>query len=100
MQLNLATPSLQAYKPPPPITPAAQLALSPAVQAAQQTAPSVRTQTATAAQAVGKSEQPRDARSGTQNGQTLDTSAGALAARVNAQGYRGSARGSLVDVSV
>ncbi|PWC34330.1 hypothetical protein [Azospirillum sp. TSO35-2] len=99
MQINPAIPSYQTLKPTPQLTPAAQIAMSPAVQAAQQTAPSVRTQTAAAPQATGKSEQTRDARSGTQGGQTVDTTAAALGARVNAQGYRGSARGSLLDLS-
>lgn len=100
MQINAPTPSLQAIKPQPPITPAAQLALSPAVQAAQQTAPVVRTQTAAAPQAAGKSEQARDTRSGTQSGSSQDSNAAALAAQVNGQGYRTGQRGSLLNLSV
>ncbi len=100
MQINAPTASLQAIKPQPPITPAAQLALSPAVQAAQQTAPAVRTQTAAAPQAAGKSEQTRDAQTGTKNGQSLDSNAAALAAQVNGQGYRTAQRGSLLNLSV
>jgi len=100
MQLNPAIPSPPTPKPPSAITPAVQVALSPAVQAAQQTTSTVRTQTVSAPQAAGKAEQPRDTRSSTQNGPSLDTNAGALAAQVNAQGYRTALRGSLLDVSV
>lgn len=98
MQFNPAIPSYQTLKPTPQLTPAAQIAMSPAVQAAQQVAPPVRTQTVAAPPAVGKSDQSRDTRSATQNNQAVDTTAGALAAGVNAQGYR--QRGSLLDVSV
>lgn len=98
MQFNPAIPSYQTLKPTPQLTPAAQIAMSPAVQAAQQMAPPVRTQTMAAPPAIGKSDQSRDTRSGTEGSQAVDTNAGALAARVNAQGYR--QRGSLLDVSV
>ncbi|WP_042444161.1 hypothetical protein [Azospirillum sp. B510] len=98
MQINPAIPSYQTPKPTPQLTPAAQIAMSPAVQAAQQSAPTVRTQTVNAPQAAGKSDQTRDARPGTEGGKSADTTAGALAARVNAQGYR--QRGSMLDVSV
>ncbi len=98
MQFNPAIPSYQTLKPTPQMTPAAQIAMSPAVQAAQQVAPPVRTQTVAAPQAAGKSDQTREARTATQGNQAVDTNAGALAARVNAQGYR--QRGSLLDVSV
>ncbi|CAO3414931.1 hypothetical protein [Azospirillum doebereinerae] len=100
MQFNPAIPSLPTLKPPSAITPAVQMALSPAVQAAQQTTPTVRTQTVSAPQATGKAEQPRATQSSTQNGQTLDTSAAVLSAQVNGQGYRAMPRGSLLDVSV
>lgn len=99
MQFN-PTIAPQVAKPIPPVTPAAQLALSPAVQAAQQTTQTVRTQTVQAPQAAGKSEQSRDTRSGTQNGQSLDTRAAAVTARVNGRGYGLHQRGSLLDVSV
>ncbi|CAO3356669.1 hypothetical protein [Azospirillum palustre] len=98
MQVNPAIPSYQTLKPTPQLTPAAQVAMSPAVQAAQQTAPAVRTQTAAAPQAAGKSDQTRDARTATQGNQAVDTTAGTLAARVNAQGYQ--PRGSLLNLSV
>ncbi|KAA0594716.1 hypothetical protein J2848_004666 [Azospirillum lipoferum] len=98
MQFNPAIPSYQTLKPTPQLTPAAQVAMSPAVQAAQQTAPAVRTQTAVAPQAAGKSDQTRDARTATQGNQSVDTTAGALGARVNAQGYQ--QRGSLLNLSV
>lgn len=98
MQFNPAIPSYQTLKPTPQLTPAAQIAMSPAVQAAQQTAPPVRTQTATAPQAAGKSDQTREARTATQGNQAVDTNAGAIATRVNSQGYR--QRGSMLDVSV
>ncbi|MBP2301034.1 hypothetical protein [Azospirillum picis] len=98
MQINPAIPSYQTQKPTPQLTPAAQIAMSPAVQAAQQTAPTVRTQTVNAPQATGKGEQPREAKTATQGAQTVDTHASALSARVNAQGYR--PRGSLLDLSV
>lgn len=100
MQFNPSIPSLPTLKPPSAITPTVQMALSPAVQAAQQIAPPVRTQTVSAPQATGKAEQPRDTRSATQNGTSLDTNAAALAAQVNGQGYGGTKRGSLLDVSV
>ena len=51
MQINPAIPSYQTQKPTPQLTPAMQMAMSPAVQAAQQTAPAVRTQTVVAPQA-------------------------------------------------
>lgn len=99
MQLNpVMTP--QVAKPQPPITPTVQMALSPAVQAAQQTTATVRTQTIQAPQAVGKTDNPRDARSATQTGQALDTQAAAANARTNGQGYGTRTRGSLLDVSV
>jgi hypothetical protein len=98
MQFNPAIPSYQTLKPTPQLTPAAQVAMSPAVQAAQQTAPAVRTQTVAAPQAAGKSDQTRDARTSTQGNQSVDTTAGALGARVNAQGYQ--QRGSLLNLSV
>ncbi|MCW2237016.1 hypothetical protein [Azospirillum canadense] len=99
MQLNpvIAPP---VAKPQPPITPAAQMAMSPAVQAAQQTTATVRTQTLQAPQAVGKAENPRDTRNATQTGQALDTQAAAANARTNGQGYGARTRGSLLDVSV
>ncbi len=100
MQLNTNPYSLQAAKPLVPTSSAVQLALSPAVQAAQHTTQTVRTQTVSAPQAAGKSEQPRDTRSGTQGGQSLDHNAAALAADVNGHGYRSAPRGSLLDVSV
>ena len=87
-------------KPLPPITPAVQMAMSPAVQAAQQTTATVRTQTLQAPQAVGKVESPRDTRNATQTGQALDTQAAASQARTNGQGYDARTRGSLLDVSV
>ncbi|WP_372399464.1 hypothetical protein ABMY26_28030 [Azospirillum sp. HJ39] len=98
MQLNPAIPSYQTTKPTPLLTPAAQIAMSPAVQAAQQTAPAVRTQTVSAPQAAGKADQTRETRSATQGNQAVDTNAAALSAQVNGQGYR--PRGSLLDVSV
>ncbi|PWC84935.1 hypothetical protein TSH100_16600 [Azospirillum sp. TSH100] len=99
MQVNPAIPSsYQTLKPTPQLTPAAQIAMSPAVQAAQQTAPAVRTQTAVAPQAAGKSDETRDGRTATQGKQSIDTTAGALGARVNAQGYQ--QRGSLLNLSV
>lgn len=100
MQLNTNPYTLQAAKQTAPITPAVQLALSPAIQAAQHTTQTVRTQTVAAPQAVGKAEQPRDTKSSTQSGQSFDTNAAALAADVNGQGYRSAPRGSLLDVSV
>ncbi|MBP2231584.1 hypothetical protein [Azospirillum agricola] len=101
MQFNPTIPALPTLKPPSAITPTVQMALSPAVQAAQQTTPTVRTQTVSAPQATGKAEQTRDTRSSTQGGQSLDTNAGALAAQVNGRGYGGAMpRGSLLDVSV
>ncbi|WP_448205019.1 hypothetical protein [Azospirillum sp. sgz302134] len=87
-------------KPQPPITPAVQMALSPTVQAAQQTTTTVRTQTIQAPQAAGKADNPRDVRSATQTGQALDTQAAALNARTNGQGYGARSRGSLLDVTV
>jgi len=98
MQVNPAIPSYQTLKPTPQLTPAAQVAMSPAVQAAQQTAPAVRTQTVAAPQAAGKSDQTRDARTATQGNQAVDTNAGTLTARVNGQGYQ--QRGSLLNLSV
>ncbi|WP_247886924.1 hypothetical protein [Azospirillum sp. SYSU D00513] len=99
MQLNTAlTPPLP--KPQAPLTPATQMALSPVVQAAQQTAPTIRTQTVQATQAVGKADQPRDVRSGVESGQAVDTRASALNARTNGRGYANGTRGSLLDVSV
>ncbi|CAO3450744.1 hypothetical protein [Azospirillum sp.] len=97
MQLNPAIPSFQTLKPNPQ-TPAVQIAMSPAVQAAQQTAPPVRTQTIAAPQAAGKADQTRETRTATQGNQSVDTVANALTAQVNGQGYR--KRGSLLDVSV
>lgn len=99
MQLNPAI-APQVAKPLLPITPAVQFALSPAVQAAQQTTTTVRTQTVQAPQATGKSDQTRDARSGTEGKQTMDTQAAAVIARTNGQGYGLKQRGSLLDVSV
>lgn len=99
MQLNpLIAPPLAKLQ--PPITPTVQMALSPAVQAAQQTTVPVRTQTIQAPQAVGKTENARDIRSATQTGQALDTQAAASNARANGQGYGAKSRGSLLDVSV
>ncbi|RTR22500.1 hypothetical protein [Azospirillum griseum] len=100
MQINAQNPSFPAIKPQVPLTSATQLALSPAVQAAQQTTPVVRTQTVAAPQATGKSEQPRDTQNSTKNGQSIDTNAAALAAQVNGQGYRSAPRGSLLNVTV
>ncbi len=99
MQLN---PSIlpQVAKPQPPITPAVQMALSPAVQAAQQTTATVRTQTLQAPQAVGKTDHIRDTRNATQSGQAVDTLAAATQARTNGQGYGAPHRGTLLDVSV
>jgi hypothetical protein len=99
MQLNPALPPPVA-KSQTPLTPAAQLAVSPATQAAQQTAVPVRTQTVQAAQATGKADQPRDVRSGTESAQAVDTRAGATRARTNGRGYAGGMRGSLLDVTV
>lgn len=98
MQINPAIPSYQTQKPTPQLTPAMQMAMSPAVQAAQQTAPAVRTQTVVAPQATGKADQTRETRTATQGNQSVDTIANALTAQVNGQGYR--KRGSLLDVSV
>lgn len=100
MQVNPSIPSLPTLKTPAMITPAVQMALSPAVQAAQQTTPTVRTQTIAAPQATGKAEQPRATQSSTQNGAAMDTNAGALAAQVNGRGYGAMSRGSLLDLSV
>ena len=99
MQLNPAI-LPQVAKPQPPITPAMQMALSPAVQAAQQTTTTVRTQTVQAPQAVGKTDHVRDVRNATQSGQALDTQANAVQARTNGRGYGNGSRGSLLDVSV
>ena len=99
MQLNpLNLP--QMAKPQAPITPAMQMALSPAVQAAQQTTPTVRTQTVQATQAAGKIDPTRDTRSATQSGQAVDPQAAAVQARTNGTGYGRKQRGSLLDVSV
>lgn len=99
MQLNPAI-LPQVAKPQPPITPAMQMAMSPAVQAAQQTTTTVRTQTIQAPQAVGKTEQPRETKSATHSGQAVDTQAAAVQARTNARGYGNGSRGSLLDVTV
>ncbi len=99
MQLNPVT-APQLAKPQPLITPAVQMAMSPAVQAAQQTTTTVRTQTAQAPQAVGKADSPRDTRNATQSGQSLDTQAGASDAQTNRRGYGLPHRGSLLDVTV
>jgi hypothetical protein len=99
MQLNPAL--LQPLqKPQTPLTPTAQMALSPVVQAAQQTTSTIRTQTIQAPQAAGKTDQPRDVRSGVESGQAVDTRAGAVSARTNGRGYANGTRGSLLDVSV
>ncbi len=82
------------------MTSAAQVAVTPAVAAAQQTVPQVRTQTAQAPQATGKSDQPRDTKSGTDTGQSRDTMANAIQTRTNAGGYRAQGRGTRLDVSV
>lgn len=79
---------------------AAQVAVTPAVVAAQQTVPQVRTQTAAAPQASGKADQSRDTRTGTETGQSRDTMANAIQARTNGTGYRAQGRGSLLDVLV
>ncbi|MFP5512882.1 MAG: hypothetical protein ACLGJC_07355 [Alphaproteobacteria bacterium] len=97
MQLNPAIPSYQTLKPNPQ-TPAVQIAMSPAVQAAQQTAQPVRTQTVTAPQAAGKADQTRETRTAIQGNQSVDTVANALAAQVNGQGYH--KRGTLLNLSV
>lgn len=99
MQLNpLNLPPMA--KPQPPITPAMQMAMSPAVQAAQQTTPTVRTQTVQATQAVGKLDQTRETRNATQSGQAVDTQAAAVQAQTNGTGYGRKQRGSLLDVTV
>ncbi len=99
MQLNPAI-LPQVAKPQPPITPAMQLALSPAVQAAQQTTATVKTQTIHAPQAVGKADPTRDVRNATQSGQAMDTQANAVQARTNGRGYGMGHRGSMLDVTV
>lgn len=99
MQFNLVISPIQA-KPQPPMTSAAQVAVTPAVAAAQQTVPQVRTQTAQAPQATGKSDQSRDTKSGTDTGQSRDTMANAIQTRTNATGYRAQGRGTRLDVSV
>lgn len=82
------------------MTSAAQVAVTPAVAAAQQTVHQVRTQTAQAPQATGKSDQSRDTKSGTDTGQSRDTMANAIQTRTNAAGYRAQGRGTRLDVSV
>ncbi|HYG86205.1 MAG TPA: hypothetical protein VD978_08095 [Azospirillum sp.] len=84
-------------KPQQPITPSVQAALSPAVMAAQQTTTVVRTQTAQAPQAAGKSEGTRDTKTGTDTSQALDTGARVTQARTNGAHQP---RGSLLDVRV
>lgn len=100
MQLNpYITP--QALKNQPQVPPATQVALSPAVMAAQHTTHVQRTQTVHAPQATGKADGARDTRSGTDTGQALDTQARAIQARTNgAQPHGHLPRGSLLDVSV
>ncbi len=99
MQLNpLNMPPMA--KPQSPITPAMQMAMSPAVQAAQQTTPTVRTQTVQATQAVGKMDPTRETRNATQSGQAIDAQTAAVQARTNGAGYGGKQRGTLLDVSV
>lgn len=99
MQFNPVISPIQA-KPQPPMTPAAQVAATPAVAAAQQTVPQVRTQTAQAPQASGKSDHSQNTRSGTDTGQSRDTLANAVQARTNGTGYRAQGRGTLLDVLV
>lgn len=86
-------------KPQAPVTPTVQqMALSPAMTAAQQTTTVTRTQTIQAPQATGKAEAPREARSATHTAQSVDSGTGAVQAHTN--GGRPPPRGSLLDVSV
>jgi len=101
MQLNPLIPPQAMKLVQPQVPPATQVALSPAVMAAQQTTTVQRTQTIQAPQAAGKADGTRDAKSGTDTGQALDTNARAVQARTNGRPLPGSKpRGSLLDVSV
>lgn len=99
MQLNAATYAPVVPKPQPLVTPTVQAAIAP-VAAAQQTAPQTRTQTLQAPQAAGRSENGREAQTGTGTGRSLDTQAGAVNARTNGTGYGLPRRGMRLDVSV
>lgn len=99
MQINPVISPIVA-KPQPPMNTAAQMAVTPAVVAAQQTVQQVRTQTAQAPQATGKSDQSRDTKSGTDTGQSRDTMSNAIQARTNGAGYGTRQRGARLDVTV
>jgi hypothetical protein len=70
--------------------------LNPAVAAAQTVAPQVATQTAIAAAAAGRNEQPRDSQGRNRTGQSVDSQANA----VNAKSNSGGSRGRVVDMRV
>lgn len=89
-------PSLQVQRPTPVTTQPVTAAVMP-VAASQQAMALTRTQTASAPAAVGRSDNSRDTRTGTQTGESVDTRAGAQTARANGAPTR---RGSTLDVSV
>ena len=93
------TPAVAPFvaKPQQPITQSVQAALTPGMAAAQQTMSVARTQTLQAPVATGKTDTPRDTRSSTDTGQSVDPGAGAVNARANG-GHM--PRGSLLDVHV
>lgn len=100
MQLNPIPFTPQAIKPQPLATPTAQAAVITAALVSQSTAAPTRTQTLQATQASGKTDQSRNAQSGTDAGHAKDTLAAATFARTNGTGYRAGPRGSNLDVSV
>lgn len=100
MQLNPIPFTPQAIKPQPLASPTAQAAVITAALVSQSTAPPTRTQTVQATQASGKTDQTRNAQTGTDTGHAKDTLAAATFARTNGTGYRAGPRGSNLDVSV
>lgn len=96
MDFSPIMPSLQAQRPIPAATQPVTAAVMP-VAAGQQAMALTRTQTASAPAAVGRSDNSRDTRNGTQTGEAVDTRAAAQSARANGAPPR---RGMTLDVSV
>ena len=91
MNVNIPPPPTIASKPYTTASAAPTYTPQPAMAAALQTAGVTQTQTLQATTATGRSEAPRRATSGTETGQSVDTTAQALSSK--SQG-----RGKLVDI--
>ena len=79
-------PAVRQAAPPPPPSPGVTTAANAAILAAQNVSVQTRTQTTTALQATGGSDQTRTGLSRKNTGESVDTSANAVTARSNGGG--------------